>query len=386
VTISRDIPSLLRSPGQARWGLRRTASATAVLAAAAVAATSAGAEIIKKEDMLRGITTTRDRCAATPQTLWLNVDKQDFCVRYYLSTAGGEGTRPVVFLQGDHFGTVDTKTWQSPNPQWTPTSKDKNANVTFDPTVTNVDIDTDDLMKMADAFSKMAKTTAIYLARIGVGGTSGNHIFRKTLLELHLMNAALDALKQRHGFEGFHLAGQSGGSTLVAGLTATRRDIACAVSGSGRLGKSYDISSKDPARTWVNPLELVPSIVQNQSVRFFMVTDSADRTVPAKQQTPFAEKMHRAGRDIPQYFVAATDDYHHGVVSYAQLVAGGCVLGKSDADIATAVGTMVKRNATFNAQRRKEIALFTKNGAASPPPSAEPRAAPSGARTGGKRA
>jgi hypothetical protein len=96
--------------------------------------------------------------------------------------------------------------------------------------------------------------------------------------------------------------------------------------------------------------------------------------------------MHRAGRDIRQYFVAATDDYHHGVVGYAQLVAGGCVLGKSDADIATAVSTMVKRNAAFNAQRRKEIALFTKNGAASLPPSAEPRAAPSGARTGGKRA
>jgi len=49
----------------------------------------------------------------------------------------------------------------------------------------------------------MAKTTAIYLARIGIDGTSGNHVFRKTLLELHLMNAALDAIKQRHGFRGF---------------------------------------------------------------------------------------------------------------------------------------------------------------------------------------
>jgi hypothetical protein len=114
------------------------------------------------------------------------------------------------------------------------------------------------------------------------------------------------------------------------------------------------------------------------------VTDSADRSVPVKQQTPFAEKMHGAGRDIPQYFVAATDDYHHGVVGYTQLVAGGCALGKSDADIATAVGTMVKRNAAFNAQRRKEIALFTKNGAASP--SAEPRPAPSGTHGSGKRA
>src|SRR5229473_3238056 len=362
-------------------GAASTIALQAIALAATLVATAACAEIIKKEDMLRGITTTRDRCAATAWTLWLNVDGEDFCVRYYLSTAGGEGTRPVIFLTGDHFGTVNTKTWQ-----WIPIGEDKNANVTFDPAATYRDINTDDPIKTADAFSKMAKTTAIYLARIGISGSSGNHVFRSTLLELHLMNAALDAIKQRHGFEGFHLAGQSGGSTLVAGLAATRRDIACAVSGSGRLGKSYDISSKDPARTLVNPLEFIASIAQNRSLRFSMVTDSADRTVPAKQQTPFAEKMHRAGRDIRQYFVAATDDYHHGVVGYAQLVAGGCVLGKSDADITTAVSTMVKRNAAFNAQRRKEIALFTKNGAASPPPSAEPRAAPSGTRTGGKRA
>jgi hypothetical protein len=202
-----------------------------------------------------------------------------------------------------------------------------------------------------------------------------------------LMNAALDAIKQRHRFEGFHLAGQSGGSILVAALAGMRRDIGCAVSGSGRLAISPDTSSSDPARTLVDPLGFISSIAQNRPLHFIMVTDAADRNAPAKQQqTPFAEKMHRAGRDIPQYFVTATDDYHHGVVGYTQLVTGGCVLGKSDADIATAVGTMIKRNAAFNEQRRKELALFTKNGAASPP--AEPRTAPSGsqARTGGKRA
>jgi hypothetical protein len=64
------------------------------------------------------------------------------------------------------------------------------------------------------------------------------------------------------------------------------------------------------------------------------------------------------------------------------------VLGKSDADIATAVNTMVKRNAAFNAQRRKEVALFSKNGVASPASPTGPRTAPSGsqARTAGKRA
>ncbi len=323
--------------------------------------------------MLRGITTTRDRCAATAWTLWLNVDGEDFCVRYYLSTAGGEGTRPVIFLTGDHFGTVNTKTWQ-----WIPIGEDRNANVTFDPAATYRDINTDDLIKTADAFSKMAKTTAIYLARIGIGGSSGNHVFRSTLLELHLMNAALDAIKQRHGFEGFHLAGQSGGSTIVTGLAAGRSDIACAVSGSGRLMRSYYSSSTDSARTRVNPLEFIPSIAHNQSVRFIMVTDSADRSVPAKEQTPFAERMHQAGRDIPQYFVTATDDYHHNVVGYTELVTGGCVLRKSDADIATAVGNMVKGNAAYSEQRRKEIALLAQNGIASRQPSSDSRPAPEG--------
>ena len=88
---------------------------------------------------------------------------------------------------------------------------------------------------MADDFSKFSKTTAIYLARIGVDGTSGSHVSRKTVLERRLMNAALDALKERYGFEGFHLAGQSGGSLLVAALIEMRRDIACAVLGSAPL-------------------------------------------------------------------------------------------------------------------------------------------------------
>src|SRR5258708_38575902 len=93
-----------------------------------------------------------------------------------------------------------------------------------------------------------------------------------------------------------------------------------------------------------------------------MVTDSADRSVPVKEQTPFAERMHQAGRDIPQYFVTATDDYHHNVVGYTELVTGGCVLRKSDTDIATAVGNMVKGNAAYSEPRRKEMALLAQNG------------------------
>jgi hypothetical protein len=346
---------------------RRSLSAIAV-AGALLAATGADAEIIKKEDMLRGIATTRVQCAATPQTVWVSAFGQDYCVRYYVSTAGGEGLHPVVYLAGDYFWRINLKTWQ-----WIPPSKDDK--VPFEGV--DYDINTDDLAKTADAFSKMAKTTAIYLARIGVDGTSGNHIYRKTLLELHLMNAALDAIKQLHGFEGFHLGGQSGGSTLVAALAGMRRDIGCAVAGSGPLVLIQPANSKIPGRTLFDPVEFIPSIVKNSALRLVVVTDPADQNVPVKLQTGFVDKLHRAGRDIPQFFVTAVDDNHHGVLAYTELVVAGCILGKSNSEIATAIGTIVKRNTEFNEQRRKEIAALAKNGIASRQP-LDHRAAPAG--------
>jgi hypothetical protein len=339
-----------------RWSIPARRSAAAMIMAGlclAAAGASASADIIKSEDMLRGITATRAQCDATPQTLWVSAFGQDFCVRYYLSTAGGEGSRPVVFLNGDRFWPVNAKTWQ-----WAPSTAKKARDVFDD---TNRDVDTADLMKTAEAFSRMARTTAIYLARMGVDGSSGRHVFRKTLLELHVMNAALEALKQRYGFEGFHLAGQSGGSMLVAGLAGIRRDIACAVSGSGRLAVSFDIKSKEPGRNYFEPIEYISAMAKNPSLRFVMVTDKTDEIVTVNQQSGFLDKMRRAGLRIPQYFVAATDPYHHGVVSYTELVAAGCVLGKSDPDIATAVETLDKRAVAFNEQRRKEIAALGKN-------------------------
>jgi hypothetical protein len=247
--------------------------------------------------------------------VWVNVDGRDFCVRYYLSTAGGEGRVPVVFMQGDYLGKLDTK-----NLIW------------IDPSETT-DIDTENLRRTADGFSKMAKTTAIYLARIGVDGTSGDHRSRKTLLELHLMNAALDAIKQRHNFLGFHLVGQSGGSKLVGGLIALRRDVACAVSGSGPLASpSANNATHDPGRVYFDPSQHIAEIAQNRALRILVVTDPTDKRVPLAQQAGFVEKMRQAGRSVPEFMVEATDKDHHGVVVYAQLAIAGCVLGKTDAE------------------------------------------------------
>jgi hypothetical protein len=297
----------------------------------------ANAEIFKKEDLLRGITITHAQCDATPQTLWLSVHARDFCVRYYLSTAGGEGPRPVILLQGDQLGKVNPKTWT-----WADTAEAK-------------DVDSDDIVKMTDGLSKLTRTTAIYLARIGVDGTSGNHLSRKTVLELDLMNAALDAVKQRHGFEGFHLAGQSGGSKIAAGLLGLRRDITCAVLGSGPLALPENSKSADPARSFFDPTLNISKLAQNQSLRLFVVTDKSDTRVPPAQQSGYVDKLRRAGRVVPQFFVEATDDFRHGVVLYTELIAGGCVLGRSDEEISKAIGTVLKRSAELNERKRREV-------------------------------
>ena len=49
------------------------------------------------------------------------------------------------------------------------------------------------------------------------------------------MDVALEALRQRYQFEGFHLFGESGGGRLVFGLAQMRRDVACLISGSGQI-------------------------------------------------------------------------------------------------------------------------------------------------------
>jgi len=315
----------------------RTACAMGLTAVLSTAS-AANADIIRKEDMLRGITMTQAQCEAINETVWVNVFGRSFCVRYYLSTSGGEGRRPVVFMQGDKFGSLNTRTWS-----WIDLAE-------------TTDINTDDLVRTADGFSKMAKTTAIYLARIGVDGTSGNHIWRKTLLELHLMNAALDAIKQRYGFEGFHLAGQSGGSKLLGGLMELRRDIACAVAGSGPLDDAaVGGKSGDPAHTYFDVSRNIAPVLQNRALRVMLITDPADKFVPLAQQAGFVEKMRQAGRPVPEFMVQAVDNGHHGVVEYSRLVVAGCVLGKTDADIASAVSTLIKRSAEFKARREREI-------------------------------
>jgi len=324
----------------AGWpGVVRGAFAAMLLAVAGMAADPAGAEIISREDKLRGITMTREECAAKPQTLWVNVYDQDFCVRYYFSTAGGEGSRPVIILNGDANGPIDGKRWE-----WKDPSGVK-------------DTDTDKLVGLADSFSKWARTTAIYIGRIGVDGTSGSHLSRKTLVEVNLMDVVLDALRQRHQFEGFHLVGQSGGGRLVFGLAEMRRDVGCLVSTSGGIvTRATRSRTDDPGKTYFDITGNVRFLAQNRDLRIIVLSDPEDRQVPAAtRQTPMVDRLREEGHAVLHLSVETTDPKRHGALrAYGPVAMGGCVRQKSDDEIAQAIDKVVSKKAEINQRRQDE--------------------------------
>jgi hypothetical protein len=313
--------------------LQLLATASWVLAAAL----PARAHIVPLADMLRGIDMTPAQCAAIPSTLWLTVNGRQFCIRYYLSTLGGDGSRPVVFLQGDKLGRLNTRSG------------------VFSPRPNDKDLDTDNFARIADKLSRATKTTAIYLARVGLDGSSGHHSIRHSVLELNVTNAALDALKQRHRFGGFHLIGQSGGSLLSGGMLALRNDIGCAVIGSGPLALlKPPRHSADPARDYFNVADAIPTIAQRRATRILVVTDPADKKVPERSQTGFAQRLRQAGGQAEQFMVQATDDNRHGVVAYAITAAIGCLRGNNTQDIAEHIQRQVDKRLAAKAKADRQ--------------------------------
>jgi hypothetical protein len=300
------------------------------------APTPAAADIITIKDMQKGITITKEQCAQIKQAVWVKSYEQDFCVRYYLSTAGGEGSTPLVFLQGDALGKLNSKKGTFDEiPAW------------------KKDVDTRNLDKTADGLSKQAKGPGIYLARIGVDGTSGHHRSRRTVLELVMVDNALNAIKKKHGFEGFHLVGQSGGSALTGGLTGRRKDIGCAVPGSGRLAYLKDPKRvNDPGKQYFDVSKSIPAIISNGS-QMMVVTDPADERVEVEHQIAFVRQFRKAGGQIEQFFAQAVDENHHGVSVYARYVASGCIAGKSVQEITVGLAELVTKQVAAKGGRGK---------------------------------
>jgi hypothetical protein len=347
---------------RAAYPARAWFAATALVLAAVAMPTPAPAVIISTADMARGFAATHEQCVSLPQTVWVGVGRYRFCIQYYLSTAGGESQWPAVFLQGDRrAGKFEARTGQ------------------FIADPRGRDVDTASLARYADLLSRRTHATAIYLARIGVDGSSGHQDMRRSVLEGMVLDQALTAIKQRHGFKGFHLVGQSGGAANIGALLAMRNDIGCAVPGSGPLALRGGASRTvmDPMLVKYNGLSGIAAIVRNRPARVLVVSDRLDRTVPIEFQSAFARALDKAGVVAEQYFVTATDDNHHGVAPFAAMALAGCIDGKSRDEIS---GELVRLGARMIAANKAGGAKADKTAPApavlAPGPAAAARAMP----------
>lgn len=318
----------------------RKAALAGITSVLGFAASSASAEVIRVQDMLQGMHISAQQCSMIGEAVWVNIHNQGFCIRYYLSTEGGSTGKPIVFLQGDQFGRLDPRTRNfSPSPELR-------------------DTDTAKLRNLAHSMSRAGRTPAIYLARIGVDGSSGHHRVRRTVLELHVVNAALEQIRAKYGFDGFHLVGQSGGSGLIGGLLALRSDIACAVPGAGRLSHlRQQRETGDPSRDYFNPDDAVGMIAANRGARIIVITDPQDQVVGVQYQVAFVNAMRRHGRAIEQYFVQATDEKNHGVLAYAGRAVVLCAQNAPASRIATDLDLLVKKRVA-EAQQRRQSQMF----------------------------
>ena len=276
------------------------------------------AEIIKFKDMRRGTTATASECDVHPYAVWVTAYGRGICMRYYFSDAGGSGKQATIFLNGDKPGTM-------------PGQRVKPEEVN--------DTDTDVMERRVREISRTMGQPAIYMARMGLDGSSGHHAQRRTKLELHVTNAAIDAIKGRHGFTDLNMYGQSGGASLVGALLSMRTDINCAVPGSGRLVANATAikrnnSTADPALHVMNPYDGIPVIVRRSQAKIMVVTDPRDEAVTRDHQDPFVQALQRAGRQVEQYYVNASDPKHHGVAKYALAVTRECARGSTHDQIA----------------------------------------------------
>jgi hypothetical protein len=245
------------------------------------------------------------------------------CIRYYPSSKVARAPRVVFFFHGD---LLDGRT---PLP-----SASVNNSVAGK-------------LKEAQGLAGANNVPFVVVGRPGAFGSSGAHAERRRPKEYFSLNAAVDAIKARHGIGEIILSGQSGGANVVAALLSFgRSDVACAVATSGNydvIGRANRIheASRSPRRGCdvtgfcdaYNVTDFVSGIARAPGRRIFIVGDPGDSNTPFEFQQAFAEKLRKAGHDAILVQAKGEGPDRHRLAHMATRTAGWCNAGLSSEDI-----------------------------------------------------
>lgn len=289
-------------------------------------------------------------CEAMPNRIFIRHLKGTACLAY-LATHGHETKRrAVVFFDGD-----------SKPEQYADTAGREQR-------LKNIE-------RNLQSLATRLKVRIVRIARLGLDGSSGNHADRRKPREIYIMNAVVDALKARLGIDDIVLAGQSRGSLIAASLiTLGRKDVACAVLGSGvfehadfihqavlRGNPHAKVKPATFAPHVYDPSTAIGNIAVDSKRRIFVMGDPQDAQVPFDQQQRFARNLGKAGHHARLFEIDAYDEKQHGTVKYVIPAAAHCANGAGDTQIETIV-SRVRRNLAKRAAEAAAKAAKAKAG------------------------
>jgi dienelactone hydrolase len=267
-------------------------------------------------ELLNGKRITEAGCAVLPGAVWVAVDQQGECIRYYHSTTGGSGPEALVVFSAEVAATNgrgEVKPHEYYVKQTPAQMQDRSA-----------------------GWSRSLRMPYLYLGRPGSYGSSGEFAKRRTAREIDLLSAALDAIKSRHGYARLHLAGYGESGHAAAALLARRSDLGCVVLASSLLsvrsrlaeaGRDQDYTgNKNP----IDPATLVDQVVKRPDLRIIVVTDPDDVVISARSQTAYVRRASAAGLPVRQIFAAAPDSHAHELGRVSLSVAADCARGVGD--------------------------------------------------------
>jgi pimeloyl-ACP methyl ester carboxylesterase len=263
---------------------------------------------------------TRAQCLARPDRLWVVMSNGVECISYVASTNVQGAGNVLVFLDGDVgedriAGAAQEKSresWQS---------------------------------RIGPLSSRLG-VPVVVIGRPGLMGSSGFHLLGGVRDESHVIDATMDALRERLGFRRVAMAGQSGGARIIAQLMVIgRRDIACAAMGSGAFdvprrrggGTTYTNIFGDPGSRFLVPMLRAGEIPVVSSRRSFVIGDPRDTVAPFSEQKAWADKLGQLNHHVQLIEVKATDPEHHGAAQKALMAAAMCLQDASDGDIRKAL-------------------------------------------------
>ncbi len=291
---------------------------------------------------------SRALCQAQPNRIFVQNEHGSECIAYYVTKGHEQERQAVLYFDGD----------MAPD-------KYTNPKQIADELAHN--------QKGLQIWADKLGVRYVYVSRVGLNGSSGNHGNRRLPYETHIMNTAIDLLKEKLGLDRIALAGQSGGSTIAASLLSMgRRDVDCAVLGSGAFevvelhynilkAHGSKVSKQQLAKLMYDPAAHVAEVPDDPKRRIIIIGDTTDTRTPFEQQARYMNKLRERGHHALLIPIEAAGDLDHGAAMYTIPTAGGCLAGTPDERLLAANDGMVKRTTAIEAKAARTATAKDKN-------------------------